>query len=123
MPALYTQSHEWLRYNGTEVTIGITNHGQQSLGEIAFVELPSVGAKIAKGQTLCVIESVKAASEILSPMGGVVRQVNHNLDENPQLINSSAEQDGWICVLGVDDDAQSASDQFLVADQYAALIG
>lgn len=125
MLTLYTQSHEWLRYEAAEVVIGITNHGQKSLGEIAFVELPAVGVAVAKGQTLCVVESVKAASEILSPVSGVVRRVNQDLVERPQLINSSAEQDGWLCVLGAEDGVRAGAvgEEFLSADQYTSLVG
>lgn len=127
MSMRYTSSHEWLRYYGVEVTIGITDHAQQSLGEIAFVELPAVGATISRGETLCVLESVKAASEILSPVSGVVQRVNESLEGAPQLLNRSPEQDGWLCVLGVSSAAETMGkeerEEFLSSDQYAALIG
>ena len=121
MSMLYTQSHEWLMRNAADVTVGITDYGQKNLGEIVFVELPPVGRTVSKGQTLCVVESVKAASEILSPINGVVTSVNHALSEVPQLINSSAEQDGWLCALRIDDNTL-ATDQFLTAAQYQSLI-
>lgn len=118
---LYTQSHEWIRRDGAIVTIGITDYGQDSLGEIAFVELPSVGQSISAGDTLCVVESVKAASEIRSPVSGVIQRVNAGLLDAPRLINQSPEEEGWLCALRLKDD-DAIDDKFLKLDQYNSLV-
>lgn len=120
---LYTQSHEWLQYNGVEIKIGITDHGQQSLGEIVFVDLPKVGTAVEKNQILCVVESVKVASEILAPISGIIQRVNQNLVEHPNLINESAEENGWICVLTSDNGLEVNGGEFLDVDRYKALVG
>jgi len=120
MSTVYTHSHEWLRDDAKRITIGITDYGQGALGEIVFVELPTLGARIEKGAVLCVVESVKAASEIISPIAGVVEAKNDALQSAPQLINSSAEEQGWICAIRVSD--ALSGEQFLNLSQYRALI-
>jgi len=95
----FTKEHEWVVLNGTEATIGITDHAAHELGDITFVELPSIGAQINAGEVLTVVESVKAASDVFSPVSGVVSATNQELDANPQLVNDSPEQDAWICKL------------------------
>ena len=95
--ARYTSSHEWARLeeDGT-VTIGITDHAQDALGDIVFVELPEVDADIPQGAACCVVESVKAASDIYMPISGVVVDTNQALVDEPEIINASAYDDGWI---------------------------
>ena len=93
----YTSSHEWVRLeeDGT-VTIGITDHAQEALGDIVFVELPEVDSELSQGEASCVVESVKAASDIYMPITGVIVDTNQALVDEPEMINSSAYDDGWI---------------------------
>ena len=93
----YTSSHEWVRLedDGT-VTIGITDHAQEALGDIVFVELPEVDSEITQGEACCVVESVKAASDIYMPISGEVTDTNQALVDEPETINSSPYDDGWI---------------------------
>jgi len=102
----YTKEHEWIEINGDIATVGITNHAQESLGDIVFVELPEIGKKINSGDEISVIESVKAASDIYSPVSGEVTEVNTKLTDEALLINQSAENEGWIFKLKIDDNKQ-----------------
>lgn len=95
----YTKEHEWVNIEGAIATIGISHHAQEALGDITFVELPAVGKALKAGAPISVVESVKAASDIYSPIAGTVSEVNSRLDEAPELINQSPEADGWICRL------------------------
>ncbi len=94
---IYTGEHEWLRQeeDGT-VTIGITDHAQEALGDLVYVELPEVGQEVASGGDMAVVESVKAASDVYSPVSGEVTQVNEELADTPENINSDPYGDGWI---------------------------
>src|SRR5210317_2640124 len=93
----YASSHQWARLeeDGT-VTVGITDHAQESLGDVVFVELPDVGASLAAGDDAGVVESVKAASDIYTPVGGEVLAVNEQLDDEPETVNADPYNDGWI---------------------------
>lgn len=95
----FTKEHEWIVLNGTEAIIGITDHAAHELGDITFVELPAIGAQINAGEVLTVVESVKAASDVFSPVSGIVCDANNELDANPQLVNDSPEEDAWICKM------------------------
>jgi glycine cleavage system H protein len=106
MTTRYTEDHEYIRVDGTTGTVGITNYAQDQLGDIVFVELPSVGRKLSKGDEAAVVESVKAASEIYSPASGTVIEVNGALTGEPGLINSAADSDGWIYKLRLDNPAE-----------------
>lgn len=99
METFYTKDHEWIAIDGNNGTMGITDYAQHQLGDITFVELPKVGKTVKKGDVLCGIESVKAASDIFAPMSGKVVEVNKKLDSEPQLVNQSPEKDGWIAKL------------------------
>ena len=93
----YAQSHEWLRSNADGTgTVGITDHAQAELTDVVFVDLPKVGAEVTAGQQACVVESVKAASDIYSPVTGTVTAVNDALSSNPALINTDPYGEGWI---------------------------
>ncbi|WOL13232.1 glycine cleavage system H protein, mitochondrial-like [Canna indica] len=92
----YTPSHEWVKHEGSVATIGITDHAQDHLGEVVFVDLPEPGACFAKGGSFGAVESVKATSDINCPISGEVVEVNTNLCENPALINKSPYEDGWM---------------------------
>jgi glycine cleavage system H protein len=102
----YTKTHEWVKLTGTKVKIGITDHAQEELTDIVFVELPTVGKEVKKGEELCVVESVKSVSEVYAPVSGKVVAVNTKLDDSPEIINSSPYDDGWLVELEVKDKAE-----------------
>ena len=106
MTTKFTEDHEYIRVDGATGVVGITNYAQDQLGDIVFVELPSVGQKLKKGEEAAVVESVKAASEIYSPVSGTVIEVNAALTSEPGLINSAADGDGWIYKLRLDNAAE-----------------
>lgn len=94
---LYTEEHEWLRLEDDgEVTVGITDHAQAALGELVFVEVPENGNEYAAGEACAVVESVKAASDVYSPLAGEITQVNEALADEPELVNNSPYDDGWV---------------------------
>lgn len=92
----YTDSHEWIEIEGEIGTVGITDHAQNELGDIVFVELPKSGVSIKAGDEVVVLESTKAAADMYSPVSGEIIEVNHSLNEASDLINRSAEKEGWI---------------------------
>lgn len=98
----YTEEHEWLSIEGSKATLGITDFAQNKLGDIVFVELPEVGTIIEAGEAIGNIESVKAVSEIFCPVSGEVLEVNKDLEEEPDLINTSCFDDGWIVKIKID---------------------
>ncbi|KAG0053987.1 glycine cleavage system H-protein subunit [Gryganskiella cystojenkinii] len=102
----FTQEHEWVKLENGVATVGITNHAQEALGEIVFAELAEL-TSVEKGDTIGSVESVKAASDIYAPLGGEVIEVNGSLNDEPALLNTSAEQDGWLCKIKV-----SSEDEF-----------
>jgi len=100
----YATSHEWVRNEGDgTVTVGITEHAQDLLGDMVFVELPDVGDEVSTGDDICVAESVKAASDIYAPVSGQVVEVNEELEDSPELVNSDAFGDGWLFKIKLDD--------------------
>lgn len=99
----FTETHEWVNIiNDKEATIGITNHAQELLGDIVYLELPKVNDKISKNQTLGVIESVKAASDLYAPLSGTVIEVNQEATSNPKIINESPFENGWLIKISMD---------------------
>jgi glycine cleavage system H protein len=102
----YTEDHEWVMVSGGEATVGISDHAQQQLGDIVFVELPEVGKKLAKGKEAAVVESVKAASEIYAPADGEVLAVNEALNDEPGKVNSDPEGGGWFFKMKLSDPSQ-----------------
>lgn len=92
----YAESHEWLRLDGEDGTVGITDHAQSELSDVVYVELPAVGRKAVAGEQVAVVESVKAASDIYSPVSGTITAVNEALTSNPALLNTDAFGEGWI---------------------------
>ena len=98
----YAQTHEWLRLDGEACTVGITDHAQAELTDVVYVELPKTGAKVAAAQQVCVIESVKAASDIYSPISGTIAAVNEALTANPALLNTDPYGEGWIFKITVE---------------------
>ena len=116
----YTRDHEWLNVEGDEATVGITDHAQQALGDITFVELPKVGKVVKAHDSLLVVESVKAASDVYAPVAGTVSAVNGKLGSAPELINQAAGGEGWICKLKPFDAATLGA--LMTATQYEAFL-
>jgi glycine cleavage system H protein len=97
----YTKDHEWVKLKGEEAVIGITDHAQSELGDITFIDLPRPGQKVKQSDGIATIESVKAASEIYSPVSGEVLSINETLIDAPETVNTSPYEDGWICKISV----------------------
>lgn len=97
----YTETNEWVRREGNIATVGITHLAQKELGEIVYVELPKVGQKVNAGDEVCVLESTKAASDVYTPLSGEVIEINEAILKNPQQINNSAEDQGWLFRLRI----------------------
>ena len=117
----YSDSHEWIRIKGETVTVGITDHAQHELTDIVFVELPELGRQLAAGDACAVVESVKSASDINTPLAGEVTEVNTALADSPEKVNNSPYEDGWIFRLKLTGEPDASA--MLNAAQYAALIG
>jgi glycine cleavage system H protein len=114
----YTKNHEWVRDEGDGVvTVGITDHAQELLGDLVFVELPEMGASLSSGDECAVVESVKAASDVYAPLGGEVTEVNEALEDGPEQINESPYAEGWIFKLKIAD--ASEMETLLDAEHYA----
>jgi len=99
----YSEDHEWIVSNQNTVKIGITDYAQNQLGDIVFVELPEVGATVAKGDEFGTVESVKAVSELYMPIGGEITAINDNLEETPELVNTAPYGDGWMIEVAPSD--------------------
>ncbi|WP_372738282.1 glycine cleavage system protein GcvH [Neptunomonas sp.] len=116
----YVASHEWIRDEGDgTVTIGITDHAQELLGDVVFVELPEVGSDVATGDDAGVVESVKAASDVYVPVSGEIVEVNNQLEDSPELVNSDPYDDGWFFRIRLSD--VSELDDLLDAEAYGEL--
>jgi glycine cleavage system H protein len=102
----YTKDHEWIRPDGDIATVGITPFAQEKLGDLVFVELPSVGTKLEKGAAAATVESVKAASDVYAPVGGEVTEVNGKVTDEPGLVNSAPTGDGWLFKMKIADPKQ-----------------
>jgi len=116
----YTKEHEWVRVDGDEATVGITQYAADQLGDIVFVELPDTGRSLAQSATFGVVESVKAVSDLYAPVTGEVTAANDALAGEPELVNSDPYGDGWICEIELADPGQV--EQLLDAAAYQALI-
>jgi glycine cleavage system H protein len=116
----YATSHEWARLDGDIITVGITDHAQEALGDLVFVELPEVGDSINAGDEAGVVESVKAASDIYAPVSGEVVEINPALEDTPELINSDPYGEGWMYKIKVSDLAEL--DDMMSADEYDAQV-
>jgi glycine cleavage system H protein len=103
MPRYFTEEHEWIDVDGDTATIGISDYAQEQLGDIVFVEVPAAGTELAKGKEAAVVESVKAASDVFAPVSGTVTEGNAALEEDPALVNTSPEGDGWFFKLTIAD--------------------
>tara|TARA_R110000782_G_scaffold167129_6_gene259205 strand:+ start:7535 stop:7906 length:372 start_codon:yes stop_codon:yes gene_type:complete len=109
MSRYFTEDHEWVDVEGEIATVGITDYAQGQLGDIVFVELPAEGTSFEKGDDAAVVESVKAASDVYSPVSGEVIEVNGDLEGEPALVNSDAEEDGWFFKLRLTDASELES--------------
>ena len=109
MSRYFTEDHEWIDVEGEVATVGITNYAQEQLGDIVFVELPEEGKTFDKGDDAAVVESVKAASDVYSPVSGELVEANGALEEDPALVNSDAEEDGWFFKLRLTDASELES--------------
>ena len=116
----YTKEHEWVRLDGDLATVGISDYAQEQLGELVFVELPEIGRQVSRGGSLAVVESVKAASDVYAPVGGDVVETNGELENDPALINRSAEDEGWFCKLRIADPGELT--QLMDAEAYKAYV-
>ncbi|MBA4355171.1 MAG: glycine cleavage system protein H [Novosphingobium sp.] len=103
MTRYFTKDHEWIAVEGSEATVGITDYAQGQLGDITFVEVPAVDAAIGKGDSASVVDSVKAASDVYAPVSGTVTVVNSALEDQPELVNSDAEGEGWLWKMTLSD--------------------
>ena len=112
----FTKSHEWLKMEGGEALVGLTDYAQGELGDIVFVELPAVGAHVSAGDVLTTIESVKSVSEVYAPVAGDVTEANAVLEDSPDLVNSDPYGEGWIVRLKLED--VSSVDGLMTADDY-----
>jgi glycine cleavage system H protein len=99
----YTKEHEWVRLDGDIATIGITDHAQEQLGDVVFVELPEIGREVTADEACAVVESVKAASDIYAPLTGKVVEANQTIIDDPSLVNSDAEGEGWFFRVEIDE--------------------
>jgi len=117
----FTEDHEWLRVESGIATVGITDHAQDQLGDLVFVDLPQVGRTLTQGEAIAVVESVKAASDVYAPLDGEVTQINEALSDDPALVNNAAESDGWLWKMKVGDESQL--EKLLDEAGYKALIG
>lgn len=116
----YTKDHEWVRLDGDTATVGITDHAQQALGDIVFVELPEAGRVMAEGEAVAVVESVKAASDVYAPLAGTVTEVNAAIVDDPATVNTAAAGDGWFFRMTLAD--RAGFDALLDEAGYAALV-
>lgn len=117
---LYTKEHEWLRIDDDVATIGISDHAQEQLGEIVFVDLPEVGKQVGQNEDMAVVESVKAASDVYAPISGDVVEVNDTLADQPGQVNDSPEEKGWFCKLKIADTGQL--DDLMDSDSYKSFL-
>ncbi len=116
----YTEEHEWLRVDGDVVVVGITEHAAEQLGDVVFVELPEAETKVTKGDDIVVIESVKAASDIVAPLDGEIVEVNDDLADNPGLVNEDPTGKAWFFKIKVEDLSQM--DDYMTEEEYQDMI-
>jgi glycine cleavage system H protein len=120
---VYTEAHEWVRTTEDGIVrIGVTDHAQQQLGDVVFVQLPDVGDTFSAGDSMGEVESTKSVSDIYVPVGGEIVAVNEKLDENPELVNSSPYGDGWIVELRLAEGGEAQLESLLGPDAYQQLV-
>ena len=118
----FLDSHEWVKVDDNTVIVGISDHAQNELGEVVFVELPAIGDEFVSGDEAAVVESVKAASEVYTPLSGEVIEVNEALEETPELVNTSPYEDGWFFKLRVSDENLGSIDSLMTAEEYSSML-
>ena len=118
----FLDSHEWIKEDDNTVIVGISDHAQNELGEVVFVELPAIGDEFVSGDEAAVVESVKAASEVYTPISGEVTEVNDALEETPELVNNSPYEDGWFFKLRVSDENLGSIDSLMTAEEYSSML-
>ena len=116
----FTEDHEWARKEGDAIRVGIDDYAQDQLGDVVYVELPQVGDKFAKGDAFGSVESVKAVSELFMPLGGEISAINKNLEESPELVNTSPYDKGWMIDVKPDDPKQL--DALMTSDAYLEML-
>jgi len=117
----YTKDHEWIKIEGDSATVGITEFAQRELGDIVYVDIPSVGKEVAREDTFGTVEAVKTVSDLFMPLTGTVTEINSALDSSPELVNSDPYGDGWMVKITVADASEIAG--LLSADEYKSLVG
>lgn len=117
----YSEEHEWVEIQGDIAIVGVSSHASDELGDVTYVEFPEIGAEFSQGDTMLVVESVKAASDVFAPVSGRVVAVNNALADRPELINESPEEDGWICRLEGFDEREL--ENLMTYDEYQEYIG
>ena len=118
MTVYYTREHEWIRVEGDQATVGITDFAQGQLGDVVFVEVPEAGRAVTRGQEAAVVESVKAASDVYAPVSGTVSEGNQAVGDEPSLVNSDPEGEGWFFRLTLSDNHELS--ELMSAEQYKA---
>jgi glycine cleavage system H protein len=114
----YTKDHEWVAQDGDQATVGVTDYAQDSLGDVVYVGLPEVGREVSAGETIAEVESTKSVSDIFAPIGGTITDVNQELADHPEYINSDPYGKGWICKIA----PSSSGDSLLDANAYRRLV-
>ena len=120
MSKKYTKDHEWVSIENDIATVGISNHAQESLGDIVFIELPEIGKIVKTGSEVSVVESVKAASDIYSPIDGKIIDINNKLKDDPSIVNQDAENEGWFFKIEISDSIDE--DKLMSLEQYNKFI-
>ena len=118
----FLDSHEWVKVDDNTVIVGISDHAQNELGDVVFVELPAIGDEFVSGDEAAIVESVKAASEVYTPLSGEVIEVNEALEENPELVNTSPYEDGWFFKLRVGDENLGSINSLMTAEEYSSML-
>lgn len=117
----YTKDHEWIKIDGNEATIGITEFAQSELGDIVYVDISAVGSEIGQDEVFGTVEAVKTVSELFMPVAGTIAEINGALNDNPEFVNTDPYGKGWMVKIAVTD--QEAMDELLSADSYKTLVG
>ena len=118
----FLDSHEWIKVDDNTAIVGISDHAQNELGEVVFVELPAIGDEFVLGDEAAVVESVKAASEVYTPISGEVIEVNDTLEESPELVNTSPYEEGWFFKLKVSDENLESTESLMTAEEYSSML-
>ena len=120
MSRLYTKEHEWLDIDGDVATVGITDYAQEALGDIVYIDLPEVGSEVEAEGDVCVVESVKAASDVYTPLSGEITEINESLSDEPELINNDPEGAAWMFKIKASN--ISEADEYMSLEQYKEFI-